>query len=71
MAANTNVLLVGDTFASLSELQQARLEFGKRNFVTLHKRYVKTLESAKKDARKRVESAKAELHYYHVRPGCW
>ena len=60
------MLFVGDTFASVSELEQARLEFEKRNFVTLHKRDAKTLESAKKDAPKRVESANAELHYRRV-----
>jgi len=62
--------LVGEKFFSLEELNKAKLEYEKSNFVNMVMRDTKSLESVRKYARKRVEGARADLRYYTVRLCC-
>jgi len=62
--------LVGEKFFSLEELNKAKLEYEKSNFVNMVMRDTKSLESVRKYAPKRVEGARADLRYYTVRLCC-
>jgi len=62
--------IVGEKFFSLDELNKAKLEYEKSNFVNMVMRDTKSLESMRKYARKRVEGARADLRYYTVRLCC-
>jgi len=62
--------LVGEKFFSLEELNKAKLEYEKSNFVNMVMRDTKSLESVRKYAPKRVEGARADLRYYAVRLCC-
>ena len=62
--------LVGEKFFSLEELNKAKLEYEKSNFVNMTMRDTKSLEAVRKYAPKRVEGARADLRYYTVRLCC-
>lgn len=62
--------LVGEKFFSLEELNKAKLEYERTNFVNMTMRDTKSLESVSKVAPKRVRGARAELRYYTVRLCC-
>ena len=62
--------LVGEKFFSLDELNKAKLEYEKSNFVNMVMRDTKSLDSVRKSAPKRVVGARADLRYYTVRLCC-
>jgi len=62
--------LVGEKFFNLEELNKARLEYEKSNFVNMVMRDAKSLEAVRKYAPKRVKGARADLRYYTVRLCC-
>jgi len=62
--------MVGEKFFSLDELNKAKLEYEKSNFVNMVMRDTKSLGSVSKYAPKRVQGARADLRYYTVRLCC-
>jgi len=70
MASGFGFFIVGEKFFSLEELNKAKLEYEKSNFVNMVMRDTKSLESVRKYAPKRVERARADLQYYTVRLCC-
>ncbi|ROT60783.1 hypothetical protein C7M84_021620 [Penaeus vannamei] len=63
-------LKVGKRFDTLEELEEAQQQYQYANYCELWKRDVRTLESAKKRAPKRVNMAKTALRYYSVKLSC-
>ncbi|XP_069983312.1 uncharacterized protein [Penaeus vannamei] len=61
---------VGKRFDTLEELEEAQQQYQYANYCELWKRDVRTLESAKKRAPKRVNMAKTALRYYSVKLSC-
>ncbi|XP_042865156.1 uncharacterized protein LOC122248876 [Penaeus japonicus] len=61
---------VGKRFDTLEELEEAQQQYQYANYCELWKRDVRTLESAKKRAPNRVNTAKAALRYYSVKLSC-